>query len=181
MNRTEKSTIVDGLQGYLGKAPFVLLTEFRGTTVADVTRLRRELEKNGMRFQVVKNTLARRAFAGVGSHGLDGFLKGMTGLVLSSPDAVASARLLKDILKPYATVQVRAGYFDGTVIDTDPVKVVSEMPGREELLATLLGTITAGPQQLVSVLAAPGRDLVQLLANYANKLEEASSEQAAAS
>ena len=54
------------------------------------------------------------------------------------------------------------------------------MPGREELLASLLGTLQAGPQQLVSVLAAPGRDLVQLLANYANKLEE-SANQAAAS
>ena len=178
MNREQKSVVVNGLRSQLSAAPFVLLTEFRGTTVADVTRLRRELEKNGMRFQVVKNTLARRALGSVGVTGLDGHLKGMTGIVLSSPDGVGSA--LRDMLKPYNTIQVRAGFFDGTVITADPVKVVSEMPGREELLASLLGTLQAGPQQLVSVLAAPGRDLVQLLANYANKLEE-SANQAAAS
>lgn len=172
MNREQKNVVVEGLQAHLGHAPFVLLTEFRGTTVSDVTRLRRELEKSGMRFQVVKNTLARRAFDAAGVGGMDGHLKGMTGIVLSSPDAVGSARVLRDLLKPYNTIQIRAGFFDGTVIITDPVKVVSEMPGREELLASLLGTLQAGPQQLVSVLAAPGRDLVQLLANYANKLEE---------
>jgi large subunit ribosomal protein L10 len=180
MNRDQKSVVVNGLRSQLSAAPFVLLTEFRGTTVADVTRLRRELEKNGMRFQVVKNTLARRALGAVGVTGLDPHLKGMTGIVMSSPDGVGSARVLRDVLKPYNTIQVRAGFFDGTVITADPVKVVSEMPGREELLASLLGTLQAGPQQLVSVLAAPGRDLVQLLANYANKLEE-SANQAAAS
>lgn len=179
MNREEKSVVVNGLQGQLGGAPFVLVTEFRGTKVSDVTRLRRELEKSGMRFQVVKNTLARRALEAAGVTGLNGHLKGMTGIVLSSPDGVGSARVLRDLLKPYNTIQIRAGYFDGTVITADPVKVVSEMPGREELLATLLGTLQAGPQQLVSVLAAPGRDLVQLLANYANKLEETAGQAAA--
>jgi len=172
MNRTEKGNIVGGFSGNAQKAPFMLVTEFRGTTVADVTRFRRELEKNGMRFQVIKNTLARRALSSLGVQGLDGHLKGMTGIVLSNADGIASARLLKDLMKPYQTIQIRAGYFDGTVITTDPVKTVSELPGREELLATLLGTLQAGPQQLVSVIAAPGRDLVQLLSNYANKLEE---------
>ena len=179
MNRDQKNALVSTLQGHLGSAPFVLLTEFRGTRVADVTRLRRELEKSGMRFQVVKNTLARRALGAVGVSGLDGHLKGMTGILMSSPDAVGSARVLRDLLKPYNTIQVRAGFFDGTVIVSEPVKTVSEMPGREELLASLLGTLQAGPQQLVSVLAAPGRDLVQLLANYANKLEETAGQSAA--
>jgi len=173
MNREEKSKVVNGFGQRLSNAPFVLVTEFRGTKVADVTKLRRELEKNGMGFQVLKNTLARRALSDMGIKGLDSHLKGMTGIVLSSPDGIASAKVLKDLLKPYQTIQIRAGYFDGTVLKEDPVKVVSELPSREDLLATLLGTLQAGPQQLVSVLAAPGRDLVQLLSNYAHKLEEA--------
>lgn len=179
MNRSEKSTIVGEFHGRVSKAPFVLVTEFRGTTVADVTKLRRELEKSGMSFKVIKNTLAKRALAQLGVEGLDGHMKGMTGIVLSNSDGIASARILKDVMKPYQTIQIRAGYFDGMVLTGDPIKVVAELPGREELLASLLGTLQAGPQQLVSVIAAPGRDLVQLLSNYANKLEEESAAPAA--
>lgn len=178
MNRTEKSEVVGKFRGNVEVAPFLLVTEFRGTTVADVTRLRRELEKNGMRFKVIKNTLARRAFSDLGMGGLDLHLKGMTGILMSGSDGIASAKVLKTLLKDFQTIQIRVGFFDGQVLDKDPVKVVSELPGREELLATLLGTIQAGPQQLVSVLAAPGRDLVQLLANYADKLEKETAEQA---
>jgi len=174
MNRTEKNEIVEGFGSKLKNAPFLLVTEYKGTRVSDVNKLRRDLEKNGMRFQVIKNTLARRSLSSLGMNGLDKHLKGMTGIVLSSPDGVASARILKDILKPFPTVQIRVGFFDGTVIAADPIKTVSEMPSREDLLASLLGTLQAGPQNLVSVLAAPGRDLVQLLSNYAQKLEKGS-------
>jgi large subunit ribosomal protein L10 len=173
MNRTEKGEIVSGFGKRAATAPFMLVTEFRGTTVADVTRLRRELEKTGMSFRVIKNTLAKRAFAELGLQGLDPHLKGMTGILMSGSDGIASAKVLKTLLKDYQTIQIRVGFFDNQVLSNDPVKVVSELPGREELLATLLGTLQAGPQQLVSVLAAPGRDLVQLLANYADKLEKA--------
>lgn len=172
MDRKEKNEIVQDFRSKLQNAPFLLVTEYKGIKVADVNKLRRDLEKNGMRFQVLKNTLARRALRELGVNNLDGHLKGMTGLVLSSPDGVASARVLKDILKPFPMVQIRVGFFDGTVISADPIKVVAEMPSREDLLASLLGTLQAGPQNLVSVIAAPGRDLVQLLSNYAHKLEE---------
>jgi large subunit ribosomal protein L10 len=179
MNRTEKAEQVDRFSEQAAKAAFVVVAEFRGTKVADINQLRRELEKNGMGFRVMKNTLVRRAFGAVGYTGLDGSLKGMTGVVFSGPDGIASAKLLRDILKPLPTVQVRAGYFDGGVLKADAVKVVAELPGREELLAMLLATLQEGPRQLVSVIAAPARDLVQLLKNHESKLAEA--EQSAAS
>jgi len=179
MNRAEKAEQVSQFGAVAGKAAFVVLTEFRGTKVSDINQLRRELEKNGMSFRVIKNTLARRAFADVGYTGLDGHLKGMTGVAFSGPDGIASAKVLRDALKPLPTVQVRAGYFDGGVLKSDAVKVVSELPGREELLGMLLATLQEGPRQLVSVLQAPARDLLQLLKNYETKLAEA--EQSAAS
>jgi large subunit ribosomal protein L10 len=173
MNRTEKAELVNQFGGRASQAAFVVLTEFRGTTVADINRLRRDLEKNGMGFRVIKNTLARRAFESIGFTGLDGHLKGMTGVVLSGPDGIASAKVLRDLLKPLQTVKVRAGYFEGGVLKDDAVKVVADLPGREELLSMLLATIQEGPRQLVSVIAAPARDLVQVLKNYEIKLEEA--------
>jgi large subunit ribosomal protein L10 len=172
MNRTEKAEVVASFNQAAENAAFIVVTEFRGTKVSEVNQLRRELEKNGMRFRVIKNTLARRALDGMGVKGLEGHLRGMTGIVLSGPDGIASAKLLRDILKPVQTIQVRAGYFDGGLLKEDAVKVVAELPGREELLATLLATIQEGPRQLLSVLQAPARDLLQLLKNYETKLEE---------
>lgn len=174
MNRTEKADQVQAFAGLAGQAPFILLAEYRGTKVADINTFRRELEKNGMSYRVIKNTLARRAFGTVGVGGLDGKLKGMTGVVFSGPDAIASAKLLRDLFKNLPTLQVRAGYFDGMALDANAVKTVAEMPSREDILAQLLATLQEGPRQLVSVIQAPGRDLVQLLNNYANKLAEAS-------
>lgn len=170
MNRSEKAAQVEDFAGRANKSAFIVLTEFRGTKVADVNAFRRELEKNGMGFKVIKNTLARRAFGDVGVAGLDGHLKGMTGVVFGNADGIASAKVLKDLLKPLTTVQVRAGYFDGSVFKADAVNVVSALPGREELLAQLLATLQEGPRQLASVVQAPGRDLVQLLKNYEDKL-----------
>jgi large subunit ribosomal protein L10 len=139
------------------KAPFIVVTEFRGTKVADINQFRRDLEKAGMRFKVMKNTLARRAFDAQGVDGLNGSLKGMTGIVLSSSDGVASARVLRDLLKNLQTVQVRAAYFEGTSLGADGVKNVADMPGKEALLALIL---------------APAQNLLYLLSNYATKLEE---------
>ena len=173
MNRTEKADLVNAFSERAAKAPFLVLTEFRGTKVSEINQLRRDLERNGMGFRVIKNTLARRAFSSIGYSGLDGHLKGMTGVVLSGPDGIASAKILRDLLKPLQTVQVRAGYFDGGVLAGDAVKVVAELPGREELLGMLLATIQEGPRQLVSVISAPARDLVQILKNYENELAEA--------
>lgn len=173
MNRTEKSDIVRAFGEKAHLTPFILLTEYRGTRVADITALRRELEKSGMGYRVIKNTLARRAFAEAGCNGLDGHLKGMTGVVFSGPDGIASARVLKDVLKVYPTIRVRAGWFDGSVLEGDVVKIVSELPGRPELLATLLGTMLEGPRQLLRVINGPGRELVQVLKNFEDKLAAA--------
>lgn len=173
MNREQKAAAAQGFSASAGGAPFVLITEFRGTKVSEVNQIRRDLEKNGMSFKVIKNTLAKRAFAEVGYTGLDGYLKGMTGVVFSGPDPIASARVLKDVLKPFQTVQIRAGYFEGSVLPGDAVKVVAELPGRPELLGRLLATLLEGPRQLLRVLNGPGRELAQVVKNYEDKLSSA--------
>ena len=170
MNRDDKAKQVSTFAGYAQAAPFIVLAEYRGTKVSEINQFRRDLEKNGMRYKVIKNTLARRAFGDAGVGGLDKNLKGMTGVVFSGPDAVGSAKILKDLLKPLPTIQVRAGFFDGSAMAADCVGAVSSLPSREDILAQLLATIQEGPRLLVSVIQAPGRDLVQLLKNYEDKL-----------
>ena len=170
MNREQKAAVTQAFGEGAASAPFLLITEFRGTKVSEINQVRRGLEQNGMQFKVIKNTLAKRAFATVGYTGLDPFLTGMTGVVMSGPDAIASARVLRDLLKPFPTIQIRAGYFEGDVLPGDAVKVVAELPGREELLGKLLATLLEGPRQLMRVLTAPGREVVQLVKNYEDKL-----------
>lgn len=172
MNQAQKAEVVKAFGSAAVTAPFIVVAEYRGTKVSEVNAFRRELEKHGLQYKVIKNTLARRAFKEIGVTGLEGTLKGMTGIVLSNEDAVGSAKILKDVLKTVPQMQVRAGYFDNSVIAKDAVKVVSEMPSREDLLAKLLATLQEGPRQLVSVIQAPARDLLQLLKNYETKLAE---------
>jgi large subunit ribosomal protein L10 len=156
-----KQQLIDAFGADAAKAPFVVVTEFRGTKVADINQFRRDLEKAGMRFRVIKNTLARRSFTQSGINGLDGTLKGMTGIVLSNSDGVASARVLRDLLKNLQTVQVRSAFFEGTPLAADAVTQVADMPGKEALLALIL---------------APAQNLLYLLANYETKLSEAGQE-----
>ena len=170
MNRDDKAKQVSTFTGYAQAAPFIVLAEYRGTKVSEINQFRRDLEKNGMRYKVIKNTLARRAFGDAGVGGFDKSLKGMTGVVFSSPDAVGSAKVLKDLLKTLPTIQVRAGFFDGSTMLADCVATVSSLPSREDILGQLLATLQEGPRLLVSVIQAPGRDLVQLLKNYEDKL-----------
>jgi len=181
MNRAEKAELVQQFGARASGSAFVVLAEFRGTKVSDINQFRRDLEKNGMGFRVLKNTLAKRAFSDIGVAGLDGHLKGMIGVVFGTADGIASAKVLRDLLKPLQTLQVRAAYFDGGILEADAVKIVSELPGREELLGMLLATIQEGPRQLVSVIQAPARDLVQILKNYEDKLTEAEQAASAAS
>lgn len=169
MNRTEKAVQVSTFASY-ANAPLIVLAQFRGTKVSEINEFRRSLEKSGMRYKVIKNTLARRAFAEAGVPGFDKSLKGMTGVVFSGPDAVGSAKILKDLLKGLPTIKVQAGFFDGTTMAESCVDTVASLPSREDILAQLLATLNEGPRQLVSVLQAPGRDLVQLLKNYEDKL-----------
>jgi large subunit ribosomal protein L10 len=171
MNRQNKEITVQGMSDRLRRAPLVVLADYRGTTVADITSFRSQLQKAGLHYQVVKNTLAKRALAGTPMEKLQGSLKGMTGWVFSGEDAIASAKLLRDVSKSYKTLEIKGGFFDGTVLDAEGVKKVADLPSKEELRSQLLATILEAPTKFVRVLQAPSRDLLYLLQNYATKLE----------
>lgn len=170
MNRTQKNDFVERFTQEIGGAPFVALMDYRGASVAESADLRRKLEKSGLKIEVVKNTLAKRAIAGTDKEPLGELFNGMTSVVLSGEDPIACAKIIKDVIDPKGSITVKGGYFEGTVLDPDGVKAVASLPGREELLATLLSTILAAPRQVMGVIRAPARDLLYLLKNYEDKL-----------
>ena len=112
-------------------------------------------------------------FAGTEHEPLGPLFKGNIGVLSANEDPQRMAKLLKETLKENEKLIVRAGYFDGGVIDEKGVLAVADLPSREQLLTTLLRTIQGGPQQLLGVLQAPARDLLFVLQNFAKKLEDA--------
>jgi large subunit ribosomal protein L10 len=171
MNREEKAAQIEDLNRRFTATPFVVLADFKGSTVAQMNTLRRNCEKGGVFFQVVKNTLAVRALQGTGKEGLADHFRGNIGVMIAQEDAIATAKLVNQFKKENEKIQVRAGFFDGDVLNDKGVAAVADLPTKEELQAKLLATLQESPRLLLGVLQAPARDLLNLLNNYASKLE----------
>jgi large subunit ribosomal protein L10 len=176
MNHSQKVAFVEEIRGKFAEAPLVILTDFKGSTVAEMEALRRACEPEGVSFRVVKNTLCRRALSGTDFEPLTEHLRGNVGVVFSSDDPIAAAKVFKAQVKANDKLAVKAGFFEGVVLDAAGVSAVAELPSREELLVLLLRTMQEGPRQVLGVLQAPARDLLYLLKNYQTKMEEAGAE-----
>ena len=172
MNRTDKEAFVQEIRTRFDEAPLVILTDFIGSTVSDTDQLRRACEPAGVRFQVVKNSLCRRALEGTDKESLVKFFRGNIAVVFAGDDPIAAAKVFKEQAKQNKKLQAKAGFFEGEVLDAKGVAAVADLPSREELLAKLLATLLEAPRRVLRVLQAPGRDTLYLLNNYANKLEE---------
>ena len=172
MNREQKAAFIEDIHGRFEAAPFVALMDFKGSSVAQMDAFRRACEPVDAHFRVVKNTLCKRAIEGTAAEGLSEHLVGNVGVLFSGEDPIAAAKVLKAQLKDNDKLELKAGFFEGDVLDSKATEAVASLPSREDLLVTLLRTIQEGPRQILGVIRAPARDLLYLLQNYANKLED---------
>lgn len=176
MNRTEKAENVAELSARVQGVPLLLFADYRGISVSRISALRKALKDNGAEYRVVKNTLLRRAVAGTPKEGVGSLLSGMTGVVMSGDDPIATAKALREMIKDLQKEEkfvIKGAWFDGDVIQGPDALKVADLPSREELLSVLLRTIQEGPRQVLGVIQGPARDLLYLLKNYERKLEEA--------
>lgn len=173
MNRAQKVEFVEDVRTSFEASSFVILTEFKGSTVQELDTLRRACETAGAEFRVVKNTLCRIAVADTDKEPLVEHFRGNVGVVFAGEDPVAAAQMFKAQLKANDKLVTKVGYFEGDVLDAKGVAAVADLPSREELLSKLLATIQEGPRQVMGVLQGPARDLLYVLNNYAAKLDEA--------
>jgi large subunit ribosomal protein L10 len=179
MNYADKQAYVEDLSARLKDTPLVMLADYRGVTVAEIDALRRTFEAQGIQYEVVKNTLGRRAIEGTDMEGMGQWLTDMTGWVISGEDPIATAKAVRDAIKDLNKAekfQIKGGFFDGEALGADAIKKVADLPSKEELLVTLLRTIQEGPRQILGVLQAPARDLLYLLKNYETKLADSAGE-----
>lgn len=139
----KKQQVAD-LTERLNKSVTGLLVSYEGISVADDTKLRKELREAGVEYTVTKNTILTRAFAETGLSDLDQLLSGTTAIATSDEDYAAAARILCGFAdKSKKGFTVKGGYLDGQVISMDKITELSKLPTREVLLANVLGAFQA--------------------------------------
>lgn len=163
MDRLGKQEIVDNLRAEIEGSPSVIVASGAGLNAVTMTDLRKKLRDAGAKYRVVKNTLARLALKDTRYENLSESLVGPTALVFHPEDAVAPAKVLVDFQKDVKTLQLRAGWLNGSILDTSGVEALSKMPGKDELRAKLLSVMTAAPTNFVRVLAAGPTSFLNVL------------------
>ena len=153
LNRSEKEAVVNDVTGLAAKAQTLVMAEYRGITVADMTKLRIAARSNGVELTVLKNPLARRAVAGSGFAVASDM---MTGPLIYgfSVDAVAAAKVVADFAKTNDKLVIRGGAFAGKALDVNGVKQLANIPSKEVLLAQLLGLMQSPISRTARVLSA---------------------------
>ena len=153
LNRSEKQAVIDEVTGLAASAQTLVMAEYRGITVADMTKLRSQARSKGVTLSVLKNTLARRAVAGSAFEILS---DQMTGPLIYgfSVDAVAAAKVVAEFSKTNDKLVIRGGAFGGKVLDVNGVKQLASIPSKEVLLAQLLGLMQSPISRTARVLAA---------------------------
>ncbi|CAK7056588.1 50S ribosomal protein L10 [Saezia sanguinis] len=153
LNRSEKEAVVAEVQSLAAKAQTLVMAEYRGVVVGDMTNLRAKAREQGVNLRVLKNTLVRRAVAGTP---FEAAADQMVGPLIYgfSEDAVAAAKVLADFAKDNAALVLKAGVYDGKALDVNGVKQLANIPTKEVLLAQLLGLMQSPISGLARVLAA---------------------------
>jgi large subunit ribosomal protein L10 len=162
MPTARKETAVQELRERLAASPNLFLTDYKGLTVEDITKLRGELRKDGNSYAVVKNTLFRIAAGDIATQ-LDEHLAGPTGIVFAGPDAVAPAKALRTFAEASKKLSVKAAWIDGRVAGAAEVDALSKLPPRVELLARLVGSVASPLRGLLTVLNGNQSGLVRAL------------------
>lgn len=162
MPTARKESAVSELSEKLAGAKNLFLTDYTGLTVAEITRLRGELRKDGNTYSVVKNTLFRIAAGDLAAQ-LEQFLAGPTGIVFAGADPVAPAKALKTFSDTVKKVGVKAAYIDGQIVDAKQVEKLAKLPPKIELIANLVGSFANPIRGLVTVLSGNQRGLVRVL------------------
>jgi large subunit ribosomal protein L10 len=172
LNRSEKAVVIEEVAAKIASAKAIVVAEYRGLAVGNITALRKQARQSGVYLRVLKNSLARRAVANTPFEVLS---EKMVGPLIYgiAEDPVAVAKVLSNFAKDNEKLIVKAGALPHSALDAQGVKTLASLPSREELLAKLLGTMQAPIAQFVRTLNEVPSKFVRGLAAVRDQKEAA--------
>jgi large subunit ribosomal protein L10 len=150
----EKQLIVEEIKQHLEKSMLIVFTDYRGLKVDEMTELRNKLRVPGVEVKVLKNTMLRFALKELGNSDMADLISGPNAAIISHNDPVTPAKVLFEFAKNHKNLEIKMGLLEGQVISPDKIKNLADLPSREVLVATVLGTMQAPITSFVRVLNA---------------------------
>lgn len=162
MDRNEKAQQIAELKDKLQKSAAVVICDFRGLPVPAVTTLREDFRKQQCEYKVFKNTLVKRAISGTPMEKMGKFLEGPSAIIFSWDSPSAAAKVAREYAKTNEKFKIKGGYLEG-VLDEKGVVASADMPGKDEMRASLLATFAAPATNVVRTLSAAAQNFAYVL------------------
>ena len=148
----QKKKEVSELAEKMKEAKIILLTDYRGINVSDVTKLRAELRNSKSEYRVIKNNITRRALAEAGIEGLDNLLEGPTAVIMNNENYLETAKAIYNYSKDNDFYKIKGGVIDGKVMTAEEIITLAKLPSKETLLSMLAGALLANISKLAVAL-----------------------------
>ncbi len=172
-NLEQKKQVVADIKERLSKAQSVVVMEYRGLNVSEITELRAQLRVAGVEMKVLKNTLVKLAADEYGVVGLEQYLEGPTAWAFGIQDPVSAPKILMEFTKAHQKLVIKGGILEKKVIDSEGVKALAKLPSQEVLLAQILAGMQAPLTGMANVLQGPIRKFVYALEALRKEKEQA--------
>lgn len=169
MNRTEKKELIADVHAKLKNSSTLVVTQYRGLTVAEMTDLRRKMRTAGAGFKVSKNRLVKLASKGTAFEAAGDMLKGPTAVAFSS-DPVAAAKGVVEFAKSNEKLVIIGGIYDGKALDVSAIQNLAKLPSLDELRAKIVGMLKTPATRIACVLQAPGGQVARVIAAHSEKV-----------
>ena len=163
MARPEKVAVVEELKDKLSRAQSVVLTDYRGLNVLEITELRQKLREAGVEYKVAKNTLSTRAAKEANLPGLEQYLTGPTAIAFGYEEPVSAAKIISEFARLHKELEIKGGVLEGNVIGVEAVQALADLPPREELLAMVARALQGPIAGFANVLQGVLRSLAYAL------------------
>lgn len=167
----EKQQIIEEIKDKVNNAQSVVLVDYRGLKVDELTELRRQYREAGVDYKVYKNTMMRFAFKEAGFEEFNEHLVGPNAVAFGMEDPVQAAKITDEFAKKHKSLEIKAGIVDGKIIGIDEIKNLASLPSKEVLIAQTLGGLNAPITGFVNVLQGNIRNLVYALNAVVEKKE----------
>ncbi len=173
MPKPEKIDKVQSLREKFEPRSAVIVTEYRGLSVENISKLRIELSKRDVEYRVIKNTLAKLAVEGTPYEELAPSFEGPVAAAFIDGDASAAAKALLDFSRANPSLKLKAGMLEGKLLDAAQVRALATLPSREVLIARLAGSLRSPLARLHNFMSSPARNLAYVLSQIAEQKEKA--------